>query len=133
MVKISFEDFGEPVAPTNDSTVGLNLQLTDAAAAQIQKIIAKKDKEGLRLRVSVHGGGCNGFSYSFELTEEQKENDHHIMNENYATIEVLVDPESFKMLKGSTIDFEETLEASQFIVKNPNAASSCGCGNSFSV
>ena len=133
MVKISFEDFGDPVPQSSDSDGDLSLKLTDAAAAQIESIIAKKEDKNLHLRVAVRGGGCNGFSYIFELTSNVKENDQHISNENYPTISVLVDDESFKLLKGSTIDFEDTLEASQFIVKNPNAASSCGCGSSFSV
>ena len=84
----------------------------------------------MKLRVSVYGGGCSGFQYSFALDEESKEGDKTIENMG---VSLVIDPMSYQYLAGSEVDFSEGLEGSMFVVKNPNATSTCGCGASFSI
>ncbi len=127
MVKITFDD-----APKQESEI-LTLRLTEIAARRIQQIITKDGRKNLFLRVSITGGGCSGFSYIFKLDTNKSPDDICIINDALPSIEMVVDIASLEYLKGSTVDFEETLEASQFIVKNPNAKGSCGCGSSFSI
>ena len=129
MVKIVFD------APNDTASVESvqPLVLTDAACKRLQVIFAKQTQQPVYMRVAIVGGGCNGFNYKFELTHDVAENDAEIKNDNFADVTVLVDPESHGMLGGSTLDFEETLEASRFVVNNPNAKSSCGCGTSFGM
>lgn len=127
MVKITFDDV------TEDSSNIPSLRLTENAAKRIKAIVTKDGREGLFLRVAVNGGGCSGFSYIFKLDVEKSPDDISITNEAFPDIEMVIDIASMDYLKGSTVDFEETLEASQFIVKNPNAKSNCGCGSSFSI
>jgi len=127
MVKITFDD-----TPEETSEI-LSLRLTENAAKRIESIVNKDDREGLFLRVSITGGGCSGFSYVFKLDTKKSPDDICITNEKVPSVEMVIDIASMDYLKGSTVDFEETLEASQFIVKNPNAKASCGCGSSFSV
>ncbi|MFT7144244.1 MAG: iron-sulfur cluster insertion protein [Alphaproteobacteria bacterium] len=133
MVKISFDIEDEPaVAEKIESNAPLTL--TAGAAKRIKEIIAsKKDEDNLYLRLSVQGGGCSGYSYSFKLTSDKSPSDISITNDSVEGTEVIIDMMSYGYLKGSTIDFEESLEASQFVVNNPNATSSCGCGSSFSL
>lgn len=128
MVQILFEEASAP-EPT-EAAAGPTLLLTDAAAERVKEILAKDGRTGLYLRIRVDGGGCNGYSYNFMFDEHWQPDDVTI-EKNGVTL--LVDHASFNFLKGSTVDYVETLEASQFVVKNPNASSSCGCGNSFSV
>ena len=129
MVKIEFDS---PEKTEQEDL--LSVRLTLEAANRIEEIItSKKSGIALNLRVSVSGGGCGGYSYGFKLVDTKTADDISISNESKPEITVLIDPLSFSYLKGSTIDFEETIEASQFIIHNPNAKSSCGCGNSFSV
>lgn len=130
MVKISFDiDDSAPAALTVSTEP---VRLSDSAAARIETILASKDA-GTHLRIAVKGGGCNGFSYDFELTQDKKDDDIDVINPNYPTLTVWVPEPSIILMQGSTIDFEETLAASQFVVKNPNAKSQCGCGSSFGV
>lgn len=126
-MKITFE------APTTPQSSKLEpLILADSAALQIKKLKEKKQNDALFLRIEVRGGGCNGFSYILKLDDNIKEQDIDIENKNMNE-KAVIDPQSAALLQGSTIEFVETLEASQFVINNPNAASSCGCGNSFSV
>lgn len=125
MVKISFDD--TPDTPTN-ATGGV--ALSAAAAQRVAEILAKKSADEKYLRVRVDGGGCNGYSYKF-MFEKQPAADDICVEKDGTT--VLIDPISYNYLMGSTIDYVETLEASQFVINNPNATSSCGCGNSFSL
>ena len=128
-MKITFDDPIE--TPSEDM---LSISLTEGAARRIGKILDKKEHADKKyLRVKVEGGGCSGFSYQFKLVSEKDPSDISIQNENVDGVEVLIDMVSFNYLKGSTLDFEDTLEAAQFVIKNPNAKSSCGCGNSFSL
>lgn len=124
MVRIAFED-PAPLAPTDM----LSVTMTDAAAARIATLL-KENGQSLYLRVGVNGGGCSGYSYAFKF-DTQRNPDDIAVEKNGVT--VLIDMASFQFLKGSSIDFVETLEASQFVIKNPNATASCGCGNSFSL
>lgn len=119
-------NFGMAVNPV----VNTVLDFSDNAARKVKKLIEEEDNPNLKLRVSVYGGGCSGFQYSFSLEEESKEGDKTIENMG---VSLVVDPMSYQYLAGSEIDFSEGLEGSMFVVKNPNATSTCGCGASFSI
>ena len=111
-----------------------NIQFSDRAAAKVRTLIdAEGDAEGddeLRLRVFITGGGCNGFSYGFTFDDDVAEDDATIINEGVAMV---IDAMSYPYLQGSAVDYVEDLNGSQFVVTNPNAESTCGCGNSFSI
>ena len=106
-----------------------DLTITDRAARRIGEIL-KTEPSGAMLRLSVLGGGCSGFQYNFSFEEEKNEDDLLIERDGAA---VVVDSTSLELLKGSELDYVEEMVGSAFQVKNPNATSSCGCGNSFSV
>ncbi|MBS1157455.1 MAG: iron-sulfur cluster insertion protein ErpA [Proteobacteria bacterium] len=103
---------------------------TDAAAAKVQDLIQEEGNPELKLRVFVTGGGCSGFQYGFTFDEIANDDDT-LVQKNGVTL--LVDPMSYQYLVGAEIDYVESLEGSQFTIKNPNAVSTCGCGSSFSV
>lgn len=106
------------------------LLFTDQAA---QKVRSLRDEEGnpnLKLRVYITGGGCSGFSYGFSFDEEAKEDDTIVENNG---VELIVDVMSVQYLAGSAVDYEESLMGSRFVVQNPNATSTCGCGSSFAI
>jgi iron-sulfur cluster insertion protein len=103
--------------------------VTDSAARRIA-FLAGKEAKPVMMRVAVLGGGCSGFQYSFSF-EEQRNDDDLLIERNGAS--VVVDATSLELLKGSELDYVEEMVGSSFQVKNPNATSSCGCGNSFSV
>lgn len=106
----------------------MSLTLTEAAAEKIKALLAKEE-DNLHLRVFVSGGGCSGFQYGFTFDDAIKESDAVVENHG---VQVLVDPSSLKMLDGAEIDFQSSLQGESFVIRNPNAASSCGCGKSFS-
>ena len=106
------------------------LEITEAALFKIVDIIAEENNPKSKLRTFVQGGGCSGFSYGFTLDEEQNEDDF-VIEKPGATI--LVDSMSMQYLQGGKIDYKESLMGSQFVITNPNAQSTCGCGSSFSV
>ncbi|CAN5780570.1 iron-sulfur cluster assembly accessory protein [soil metagenome] len=108
------------------------LNLSEGAAKEIQKIIKDQelDAEKIRLRVGVKGGGCSGFSYLLDLTEAQKETDEVFEMHG---IKVIVDPKSLLYLSGVTVDFRDEIMGRGFVFNNPNATSTCGCGSSFSA
>ena len=106
------------------------LVFTDNAAAKVKQLIEEEGSSGLKLRVFVSGGGCSGFQYGFTFDETQAEDDTAIEKDG---VTLLVDPMSFQYLVGAEIDYQEGLEGSQFVIKNPNATSTCGCGSSFSA
>lgn len=110
--------------------VGRILGLTESAARRIAVIVAEQDAAGSMLRVSVNGGGCQGYRYSFTLDDSTTPDD--VVFENHGA-KLVVDDVSLDLLAGGQIDFKEELGASYFAVKNPNAKSSCGCGTSFST
>lgn len=103
---------------------------TDAAAKRVKALIAEEDNPALKLRVYVTGGGCSGFQYGFDLADRLDDDDTVIDNDG---VSLVVDSLSYQYLVGSTVDFEEGLAGARFIVKNPNAQSTCGCGASFAI
>lgn len=106
------------------------LIFTDAAAAKVRSLIEEEENDNLKLRVFVSGGGCSGFQYGFSFDENIDETDTSVENSG---VTLLVDPVSFQYLVGAEIDYSEGLEGSQFVIRNPNATTTCGCGSSFSV
>jgi iron-sulfur cluster insertion protein len=106
------------------------LVFTDSAASKVKELIEEEGNAALKLRVFVTGGGCSGFQYGFTFDEEVAEDDT-TMEKNGVTL--LIDPMSFQYLAGAEIDYTEGLEGSQFVIRNPNATSTCGCGSSFSA
>ncbi len=109
---------------------GRDLNVTERAARRIAALQREEEHEGLMLRVSVSGGGCQGFRYGFTLDDHRGEDDTLIERDG---ARVVIDEISLQLLAGSEVDFVEDLVGSYFTVKNPNATSSCGCGSSFSV
>lgn len=107
-----------------------DLIFTDAAARKVQELILEEKNPGLKLRVFISGGGCSGFQYGFSFDEVQQDDDIAVVNDG---ITLLVDPLSFQYLEGSEVDYSESLQGAQFVIKNPNATTTCGCGSSFSV
>ena len=103
---------------------------TDSAANKVKELIVEEGNPDLKLRVFVTGGGCSGFQYGFTFDEETSDDDT-VMQKNGVTL--LVDPMSYQYRVGAEIDYTEDLEGSQFVIKNPNATSTCGCGSSFSA
>jgi iron-sulfur cluster insertion protein len=106
------------------------LVFTSAAANKVKQLIEEEGNSALKLRVFVSGGGCSGFQYGFTFDENVEEGDTQVQNEG---VTLLVDPMSFQYLAGAEIDYSEGLEGAQFVIRNPNATTTCGCGSSFSV
>jgi iron-sulfur cluster insertion protein len=106
------------------------LNFTNAAARKVGQLIEAEGNAALKLRVYVQGGGCSGFQYGFTFDEETQEGDTEIAN---GGVTLLVDPMSVQYLMGAEIDYREDLSGAQFIIRNPNATTTCGCGSSFSV
>ena len=101
-----------------------------SAARKVKRLIEEEDNQDLKLRVFVTGGGCSGFEYGFTFDEDVEEDDTSIEE---AGVVLLVDPLSYQYLAGAEIDYMEDLQGSRFVVNNPNASTTCGCGNSFSI
>jgi iron-sulfur cluster insertion protein len=106
------------------------LLFTDNAANKVKQLIDEEGNAELKLRVFVSGGGCSGFQYGFTFDEVTNEDDT-VLNKN--GVQLLIDPMSFQYLVGAEIDYQEGLEGAQFVIKNPNATTTCGCGSSFSA
>jgi iron-sulfur cluster insertion protein len=106
------------------------LIFTDSAASKVKQLIDEEGNAELKLRVFVTGGGCSGFQYGFTFDEMVNEDDT-VLDKN--GVQLLIDPMSFQYLSGAEIDYQEGLEGAQFVIKNPNATTTCGCGSSFSV
>ena len=106
------------------------IEITESAKAKILDLLLEENNPKLALRTFVQGGGCSGFSYGFTFDEEQSDDDFEIPLGNYR---VLVDAMSMSYLAGAEIDYTESIQGSQFSIKNPNAQTTCGCGSSFSV
>jgi len=106
------------------------LGFSDSAVKKLKALQAEEQNPDLMLRVSVYGGGCSGFQYTFSLEEEIKPVDKTVEKDG-ATL--LIDQKSYQYLAGSTVDYVEGLEGAMFVVDNPNATSTCGCGASFSI
>ncbi|SFV60688.1 probable iron binding protein from the HesB_IscA_SufA family [hydrothermal vent metagenome] len=107
-----------------------DIEFTDGAAKKVASLIEEEKKPNLKLRVYITGGGCSGFSYGFSFDEEIKEGDSYVENQG---VKMVVDPMSYQYLIGATVDYLEDLQGARFIINNPNAKTTCGCGSSFSV
>jgi iron-sulfur cluster insertion protein len=107
-----------------------DLVFTEGAAMKVKKLIEDEKNPNLNLRVFITGGGCSGFQYGFTFDEKIQGGDSEIVK---CGVKLLVDPMSIQYLRGAEIDYQEGLEGAQFIIKNPNAKTTCGCGSSFST
>ena len=103
---------------------------TDAAATKVSELIEEESNPGLKLRVFISGGGCSGFQYGFTFDEDVEDGDSQVVNQG---VTLLIDPMSVQYLMGAEIDYKEDLQGAQFIIRNPNATTTCGCGQSFTV
>ena len=112
------------------TVVDTPLVFSDAAARKVKQLIDEESNPKLKLRVFVTGGGCSGFQYGFTFDEEVGDGDTQVER---GGVLLLVDPMSFQYLAGAEIDYAEGLEGAQFVIRNPNATTTCGCGSSFSV
>ena len=117
-------------APKPKVIEGATVGFTESAANKVKALVKEEKNPNLKLRVSVDGGGCSGFQYAFAFDENVNDDDT-LVEKNGATI--LVDVTSMQYLNGSEVDYMEGLEGARFVVNNPNAKSTCGCGSSFSV
>jgi iron-sulfur cluster insertion protein len=106
------------------------IQLTDRAAAKVRELQQEEENPALMLRVYITGGGCSGFSYGFSFDENRQEDDTVVEKDG---VTLLVDAMSIQYLTGSQVDYEQELMGSRFVITNPNATSTCGCGSSFSI
>jgi iron-sulfur cluster insertion protein len=125
LLSIFGDNFMNAMTETQDP-----LNFTDSAANKVKQLIDEEGNAELKLRVFVSGGGCSGFQYGFTFDEVMNEDDT-VMSKN--GVQLLIDPMSFQYLVGAEIDYQEGLEGAQFVIKNPNATTTCGCGSSFSV
>ncbi|HVO48659.1 MAG TPA: iron-sulfur cluster insertion protein ErpA [Steroidobacteraceae bacterium] len=106
------------------------LIFTDSAARKVKELIVEEGNPDLKLRVFVSGGGCSGFQYGFTFDEAMNDDDTSMVKDG---VTLLIDPMSYQYLVGAEIDYQESIEGAQFVIKNPNATSTCGCGSSFSA
>ncbi|WHZ20143.1 MAG: Iron-sulfur cluster insertion protein ErpA [Rhodanobacteraceae bacterium] len=107
-----------------------DLKISDAALARVRELIREEGKPELKLRVFIEGGGCSGFQYGFSFDERRAEDDFVLDRDG---VELLVDPLSMQYLEGAEVDYVEELAGAQFVVHNPNAKTTCGCGSSFTA
>ena len=112
-------------APPSDGVV-----FTESAARKVRELLEEEENPNQKLRVFVSGGGCSGFQYGFKFDEQAEEDDTSVET---LGVTLLVDPMSLQYLVGAEIDYKETVEGAQFVIRNPNASTTCGCGSSFSV
>ncbi len=115
---------------TSMAEIDSPLGITRNAVNKVKNLIAQEGNLDLKLRVYVSGGGCSGFQYGFKFDENSIDGDTEVVQDG---VKVLIDPMSFQYLQGSELDYVEGLQGSQFVVRNPNATTTCGCGSSFSV
>ena len=118
-----------PVMPTLAEGMPA-LNISDAVVSKVGEMLAEENDPNLRLRIFVTGGGCSGFQYGFSFDDTPKEDDLEVER---GAVRVLVDAMSLQYLMGAEIDYEDSLEGSRFVIRNPNATSTCGCGSSFNV
>lgn len=116
--------------PMRPSAVQQTAEITDAAAAKVKKLIEEEGNPNLKLRVTVSGGGCSGFQYGFDFDENVADDDIQIKKDG---VTMLIDSMSMQYLAGSAVDYLEGLEGARFVISNPNAKTTCGCGSSFSI
>lgn len=106
------------------------MQFSQTAANKVKGLIEEEGNDRLMLRVFITGGGCSGFQYGFTFDEDMEEDDTVVIRDG---VKLVVDPMSFQYLEGAEVDYTEGLEGSRFIINNPNATTTCGCGSSFSI
>jgi iron-sulfur cluster insertion protein len=106
------------------------LVFTDAAARKVRELISEENNPNLKLRVYISGGGCSGFQYGFTFDEQSADDDLAVINDG---VTLVVDPLSLQYLMGAEVDYSESLLGAQFVIRNPNAKTTCGCGSSFAV
>ena len=111
-------------------TAATPLLVSAAAAAKVRELIAEEGNPALKLRVYISGGGCSGFQYGFSFDEERAEDDVAIERDGMM---VVIDPLSLQYLMGAEVDYSDSLSGAQFVIRNPNAKTTCGCGSSFTV
>ena len=121
---------GAPAPAPNYQSLDRPLNFTEAAAAKVKELIQDEASTSLALRVYIQGGGCSGFQYGFEFDENRADDDLAV-DTNGVTL--LVDPLSLQYLMGAEVDYTESLTGAQFVIRNPNAKTTCGCGSSFSM
>jgi iron-sulfur cluster insertion protein len=109
---------------------GVDVTFSNAAAKKVKHLIEEENNPNLKLRIYISGGGCSGFQYGFSFDEKIGDGDVTVENEG---VSLVIDPMSYQYLIGAEIDYTEGLEGAQFVVINPNATTTCGCGSSFSV
>lgn len=112
------------------SAADVDITFTDAAAGKVRRLIDEENNPNLKLRIYITGGGCSGFQYGFAFDENVAEGDITVEN---AGVALVIDPMSYQYLIGAEVDYTEGLQGAQFVVRNPNATTTCGCGSSFSV
>ena len=112
------------------ATESSSLVFTSAAAVKVAKLIEEEGNPKLMLRIYIQGGGCSGFQYGFTFDEQVNEGDEEIVTDG---VKLLVDPMSMQYLMGAEVDYAESLQGAQFVIRNPNASTTCGCGSSFSI
>ena len=105
-----------------------SLQFTQAAARKVRELMLEEGNPALKLRVYIQGGGCSGFQYGFSFDEESQEDDLAVQTDG---VTLIVDPVSLQYLTGAEVDYSESLQGAQFVIRNPNAKTTCGCGSSF--
>jgi len=115
---------------TATETSAAPLVFTDAAAHKVAELLREEENPALKLRVYITGGGCSGFQYGFTFDESVEEGDLTVDREG---VTLVVDPMSVQYLMGAEVDYVENLQGAQFVIRNPNAATTCGCGSSFSI
>jgi iron-sulfur cluster insertion protein len=118
------------MSSVEETAIPGSLIFSEAAASKVKELIEDEGNDALMLRVFVSGGGCSGFQYGFTFDEEIGDGDTIVENEG---VKLLVDPMSFQYLSGAEIDYSEGMEGAQFVIRNPNAQTTCGCGSSFST
>ena len=113
-----------------DGSAGMAITVSESAAKRIATVVAQEGASGAFLRIAVSGGGCSGFQYGFTIDDSRQADDRVFTRDG---VEVVIDETSLELLNGAEIDFVEDMMGASFQIRNPNAASSCGCGNSFSI
>lgn len=113
-----------------DPTETLPVNFTDSAAHKVKELIDEEENESLKLRVYISGGGCSGFQYGFTFDEQINDDDQSFEKSG---VTLVIDSMSFQYLVGADIDYREDIEGAHFVIRNPNAKTTCGCGSSFSV
>lgn len=107
-----------------------NITFTDSAARKVRELVLEERNPELKLRVYISGGGCSGFQYGFTFDENTEDGDIEVTNDG---VSLLIDPMSFQYLEGAEVDYSESLMGAQFVIRNPNATTTCGCGSSFNI